>query len=133
MRPSQQPMNPMSSIPTLRATENFHILLWLVKDLCWLHDQRLLATVMVVPTVLTAIWIAWRNREEIGDLLHSLAVVCWILANSVWMLGEFIDYDGTLLWATVFFAAGLVFVGWYYLVLRPKQRRGSQPTDAARS
>jgi len=126
-------MNPMRSSPTLRATENFHIVLWLFKDLCWVQDQKLLGTIMILPTVLMAIWIAWRSRADIGELLHSAAVVCWICANSVWMLGEFFANDRTRPLATVFFVLGLLCVGWFYGVVRPRQQRRAQHPDAARS
>jgi hypothetical protein len=124
-------MNPMRSSPTLRATENFHIVLWLFKDLCWVQDQKLLGTIMILPTVLTAIWIAWRSRADIGELLHSVAVVCWICANSVWMLGEFFANDRTRPLATVFFVLGLLCVGWYYGVVRPRQHMRTQPPGVA--
>ena len=44
---------------SLRAGENFHILLWLLKDLCWIMDFKVLGMIMVVPTVAMAVWIAW--------------------------------------------------------------------------
>jgi hypothetical protein len=113
----------MRNTPTLRATENFHIVLWLFKDLCWVQDQKLLGTIMIVPTVLMAIWIAWRSRTDLGELLHSVAVVCWICANSTWMLGEFFANDGTRPLATAFFVAGLACVAWYYAVVRPRRKR----------
>jgi hypothetical protein len=115
----------MSTSPSLRASENFHIVLWLFKDLCWVQDLKVLGTLMVAPTVLMAMWIAWRCRTDIGEFLHSLAVVCWIMANSTWMLGEFFLHDGTRPLATVFFVLGLCCVGWYYLILRPRLVRSS--------
>lgn len=122
---------PMRHLPSLRATENFHIVLWLFKDLCWVRDLKLLGTVMVVPTVLMAVWIAWRSRGDIGELLHSLAVVCWIGANSTWMLGEFFWNDGTRPFASVLFVAGLVCVGWYYAVERPRRNRSHRRGPSA--
>jgi len=111
----------MRQLPSIRASENFHIVLWLFKDVCWVQDLRLLGTLMILPTVLMAVWIAWRSREDTGELLHSLAVVCWILANSTWMLGEFFANDGTRPWATVLFMLGLACVLWYYVVVRPRR------------
>ncbi len=117
--------SPMRALPSLRASENFHIVLWLFKDLCWVQDLQVLGTLMIAPTVLMAIWIAWRSRDETGEFLHSLAVVCWICANSVWMLGEFFAHDGTRPFATVFFVLGLVCVAWYYLAVLPRRRRAA--------
>ncbi len=106
-------------VDQLRRKENFHIVLWLFKDVCWVMDMKLLGTIMILPTVSMAIWLAWRCRGDRGELLHSLAVVFWICANSVWMLGEFFYNDGTRHFATVFFALGVLCVAWYYLVSRP--------------
>lgn len=106
----------------LRSSENFHIVLWLLKDLCWVMDLHLAGVIMVVPTVAMAVHIAWRYRHDVVELLHSLAVVLWILANSVWMIGEFFLNDGTRPLAVVLFAAGLFCVAWFYLVELPRRR-----------
>lgn len=102
---------------SIRSSENFHIVLWLLKDLCWVMLWRPLGLAMILPTVTMAAWIAWRCRADIGELLHSLAVVFWICANSVWMIGEFWFEDRSRLLALPFFIAGLLCVGWYYLVV----------------
>ena len=108
--------------PSIRSSENLHIVLWLVKDLCWVQYLHRLGTLMIAPTLAMAVWIAWRLRKETGELLHALAVVCWIAANSVWMIGEFYFNDGTRPQAMVFFVLGLVCVAWYYLVERPRRK-----------
>ncbi|MBK6830882.1 MAG: hypothetical protein IPG92_09200 [Flavobacteriales bacterium] len=101
---------------SLRASENFHILLWLLKDLCWVMDLRIMGMIMIVPTLAMAVWIAWRSRTDRGEFLHCLAVVFWIAANGTWMIGEFFYNDGTRPIAIGFFAAGLLTIVPYYLV-----------------
>lgn len=113
---------------SIRAAENFHIVLWLLKDLCWVMLWKPLGLALFVPTFCMAAWIAWRSRGERGELLHSLAVVCWISANGVWMIGEFWFDDTRRAWAVPFFVAGLALVGWYYLVMRPQARRAPPVT-----
>lgn len=98
----------------IRKSENFHILLWLLKDLCWVMNFRIAGLIMITPTVGVAIYIAVRTRRTPVEFLHNLAVVCWICANSVWMIGEFFFADGTRPIAAVFFIAGLLLVGFYY-------------------
>src|SRR5262245_32080834 len=105
---------------SLRASENFHIVLWLFKDLCWVMTWRAGGMVLILPTVSMAIWLTWRCRHDRGELLHALAVVFWICANSIWMFGEFFKNDGTRPVATVFFALGLASVAWHYLTFRRK-------------
>ncbi len=107
----------------LRASENFHIVLWLLKDLCWVMDLHLAGVIMVVPTVGMAGYIAWQCRADLGELLHSISVVFWILANSTWMIGEFFFDDGTRPLVAAFFVAGLLTVSWYYGVMLPRQLR----------
>ncbi len=111
---------------SLRANENLHIVLWLLKDLCWLMGFKVMGAVIFVPTVLMAVWIAWRNRAETSELLHSAAVVFWIMANGVWMLGEFWYADTKRQYAVPFFIMGLFLIACYYLVLRPKQLRAGR-------
>lgn len=113
----------MPLIRDLRSGENFHIVLWLFKDLFWVMDLHLPGVVMVVPTVAMAIWIAWKSRADKGELAHSLAVVLWILANSTWMIGEFFFNDGLRPAVAILFVLGLSCVGWYHAVILPRQRR----------
>lgn len=106
----------MKKIIELRKYENFHIVLWLVKDLCWVTISKTMGMIMVIPTLLFAIFITWKNREDRIELMHNLAVCMWIMANSVWMYGEFYTDDSTRPLAIVFFAAGLLSISYHYLL-----------------
>lgn len=97
-----------------RKTENFHILLWLIKDLCWVSVSKTMAMIMIVPTIGLAFYIAYINRSERAELVHNLAVCCWILANSVWMIGEFYLEDSTRKYAIALFLIGLAMMFRYY-------------------
>jgi hypothetical protein len=110
----------------VREFENFHIVLWLLKDVCWVMGYKTMGTIMIIPTVSMAIYIVWLTRKSVVDLYHNLAVVCWITANSLWMLGE-LYFDGTdrqayyehsRTTAFVLFCIGLGFVFWYHLQKR---------------
>ena len=98
----------------VRKSENFHILLWLLKDLCWVADWKIVGTIMIVPTIAVALYITIIARRSYSELMHNLAVVCWICANSVWMVGEFFFDDGTRKPAMLFFLTGLLIIGYYY-------------------
>lgn len=112
-----------------RMFENVHILLWLIKDLCWVMDFKTVGVIMILPTVSVAVYITWLLRKSLSELLHNLAVVCWISANSIWMYGEFYLRDGTRPIAAVCFIIGLLLVGYYYTSLLIKRFR--KPTDQA--
>ena len=108
----------------IRATENAHILLWLIKDTCWVLDLRLLGVCMIVPTILVALYLTARTRSIREEFIHNLAVVFWLCANSVWMIGEFYYDDHTRPFALVFFALGLLTLAVHYV---PLWLTGSKP------
>ena len=99
----------------LRATENLHILLWLIKDTCWVQDYRVLGVSMILPTISVAVFLTVRTRKVREEFIHNLAVVFWLCANSVWMIGEFFYNDSTRPYALVFFGLGLITLAVHYL------------------
>lgn len=108
-------MKPMNLFRSLRSGENFHIVLWLLKDVCWVQDWKVAGTIMLAPTLAMAIWITWRSRTDLCELLHCMAVVFWIAANGSWMLGEFFCNDCTRPVALVFFVLGMACMARWYL------------------
>lgn len=121
--------NKVYSIPAnFRRTENLHILLWLLKDICWATNFRIPGLIMIVPTLTVAILITWQTRHMKSELFHNLAVDFWITANCTWMIGEFFKLDENL-WhgyglrqvAIIPFALGLGVLAYYYIVLYKKQ------------
>ncbi|MFD2163178.1 hypothetical protein ACFSJU_12300 [Paradesertivirga mongoliensis] len=105
---------------SVRKVENIHIFLWLLKDSCWVMDFQKLGVFMIMPTVLVAFFITYRTRSIKTELFHNIAVCCWVLANSVWMIGEFFYDDTTRPYATAFFVTGVLVMTYYYLFLHFK-------------
>lgn len=103
-----------------RPLENFHIFLWLIKDICWISDVKLLGIFMILPTILVAIFLTYKHRHSMQELAHNIAVCCWISANSIWMIGEFYYNDSLRLYAKIFFVIGIATVGYYYLSIITK-------------
>lgn len=101
----------------LRRIENLHILLWLVKDLCWVTEWKAVGTVMFFPTFFVALWLTWRSRQNYTELMHNIAVTLWILANGNWMMSEFFWEEKTKMFSAVLFGAGLLVLAIYYLPL----------------
>lgn len=106
----------MENLQKTRKFENFHILLWLVKDLCWVTLSRPAGVLMIIPTLALALFITWRNRKERAELMHNIAICLWICANSTWMIGEFYLEDSTREVAVFFFVAGLLSMLYYYFM-----------------
>ncbi len=111
-----------------RKMENFHIVFWLFKDISWCMIWKPLGILMIFPTLLIAIVIAWRTREYMSELCHNLAIAVWILANSYWMICEFFHFDTNPLFgeftykhlAIVPFVLGILFLAFYYIFWKPR-------------
>lgn len=115
------------SIPArFRRIENLHIFLWLLKDVCWALNLRVLGMIMIIPTISVAVLISWQTRKLTVELIHNLAVVCWIFANCLWMTGEFFGFDegtwGARHLALFPFGIGLAILFYYYIVLVPNKK-----------
>jgi hypothetical protein len=106
----------------LRKKENFHIVLWLVKDFAWIMDYKILGLSMAIPTVLLAIYLTWHSRADKTEFAHNLAVMFWICANVIWMFGEFYLNDTTRSIAQPFFIAGMAVLGIHYITKIPLLR-----------
>jgi hypothetical protein len=100
-----------------REYENAHIVLWIIKDLSWCCGWHVLGITMILPTLIVAVDIARRSRDDRTELSHNLAVCFWICANAVWMTGEFFFNDAWRPGARVFFGAGTAALAWHYVPL----------------
>jgi hypothetical protein len=96
--------------------ENFHILLWLLKDACWVMEYKFAGIAMVIPTLGVAIYLTYKSRFEKVNLFHNLAICSWITGNSVWMVGEFFFNDKWRNEASFFFILGLIIVVTYHAI-----------------
>lgn len=76
---------------------------------------------MIIPTIFMALYISWKSKHLKEELFHNLAVVCWICANSIWMISEFYFDEKHKSFALFFFILGLSIMAYYYLFLFKKQ------------
>jgi len=107
-------------ISSIRKFENLHIACWLIKDTCWVMDIRILGIIMIFPTLFLAFYITYKFRKLLSELYHNLAVCLWIMANTIWMIGEFFFDDTLRPYSIVFFLAGLLLILYYYLFVYNK-------------
>jgi hypothetical protein len=92
----------------IRRFENWHVLFWLIKDMCWMLFWKPIAFMMIIPTVILSAWIVWTSRKTI-ELWINLAVFFWIIANSYWMTVEFLGIDIEFkIYASIPFGLGLI-------------------------
>jgi len=94
--------------------DNLHILLWLLKDTCWMLEWKVLGTLMIAPTIGVAVYIAFRYAAEQTFWLN-VAVCFWISANAYWMVCEFMGREEYRNYAGIGFALGLISVAVFYL------------------
>jgi hypothetical protein len=100
--------------------DNVHVLLWLIKDTCWMLEWKVLGCLMIAPTIAVAIYLAVRSAGE-QVFWINLAICFWISANAYWMVCEFVDRVEIKNYAGFPFAIGFICVAIFYL------RPGSQP------
>lgn len=55
----------MSLLDSIRKFENMHIVLWLMKDICWITDFKIGGMIMIVPTLALAMYLTWRDRKSV--------------------------------------------------------------------
>lgn len=109
-------------INNFRKLENLHIVFWLFKDASWAANIHWLGVSMIFPTLFVAIYLLIKNWSDTEERYHNAAVSCWILANSIWMVGEFFKLDEQPYflrqWCLIPFGIGIVIIGYYYLFYR---------------
>ncbi len=116
-----------------RKMENLHIVFWLFKDVAWCLGLKWLGTVMIIPTLIISIVIAYRTRKYISELCHNIAITVWISANSYWMISEFFGFDHKVIWgeytykhlAIIPFTMGILILSYYYLIWKPLHTKKS--------
>jgi len=117
------------SIPLkYRKMENLHIVFWLFKDIGWCLVWKPLGVIMIVPTLVISIVIAYRTRQMASELFHNLAITFWISANSYWMISEFMGFDNQFVYGTITykhlalipFLLGVFCLAFYYAIWQPR-------------
>lgn len=102
--------------------DNLHIILWLIKDMCWSIDSKL-GVIFVIPTILVSIWLFFKSRT-ISAWYHNLAVCFWITANSLWMVSELYKFEEkTKPIVIILFVIGLIILSYYYIKYHIKWRK----------
>ncbi len=111
-----------------RRMENLHIVFWLFKDLAWCMVWKPIGIVMIIPTLVISMVIAWRTRKFVSELCHNAAISVWIAANSFWMISEFLHFDVKPLFgiytykhlAIIPFVLGILILAYYYMYYKPR-------------
>eukprot|EP01038_Epipyxis_sp_PR26KG_P014646 gene14646-19677_t len=115
---------------TIRGAENFHIYLWILKDLSWTQDWYCSGYIF---GILACFWsgyllchaIHFRNVKEIWACIAQLL---WLVSNTIWMSAELHDhqfpnapklYPSYTVISGKIMVAALCFLGIYYIIIKP--------------
>ncbi len=89
---------------TVRGSENFHIYLWIAKDLAWTQDSYYPAMIFGSLALIWCLVLAVNAIRErsIDELYMLVALFLWLSANFLWMAGQSISLTSSewqhLLW-----------------------------------
>ncbi len=97
----------------IKKYDNLHIILWLIKDSCWMLELKWLGTIIMVPTIYLALHIIIKTFHT-KDVYFNIATFFWITANSFWMMMEFFNNDRYKYYSIIPFLLGFISVGIYY-------------------
>lgn len=100
-------------IDYIRQKENLHIYFWLLKDFFWSMEIKIGGLLMIIPTIALAFYILYLNRTSLTEKIHNLAVCFWIIANALWMIGEFFKYD-LRMYSAILFVLGIIIISIHY-------------------
>jgi len=111
-----------------RKMENLHIVFWIFKDISWCLFWKPLGILMIIPTLFISIAILYNTRKMVSELCHNIAITVWIMANSYWMVSEFLGFDERIIYGTITykqlalipFFSGVLALAYYYLYWRFK-------------
>jgi hypothetical protein len=103
----------MDLFDRIRNYENVHIVFWLIKDTCWMLELKWLGAIVMFPTLFVAVYIVYKTRHT-AEVYINAGILCWIVANSYWMMIEFFNDNHYKNLAAIPFALGFLFVGIFY-------------------
>ena len=77
-------------------------------------EWKVIGISMIIPTLALAVYLVIKTFHH-NELFINAAVLCWIMANSYWMVVEFYFNETYIHFAAIPFILGFVFVAIYYL------------------
>ncbi|MFN0203897.1 MAG: hypothetical protein ACKVTZ_20420 [Bacteroidia bacterium] len=69
--------------------DGFHLLLWLIKDTLWVMGFKNATLFMVFPTLTYTFYLLYKNYQDKDFFILYLAILCWLLGNSAWIINDF--------------------------------------------
>lgn len=75
---------------SVRGAENFHIYLWIIKDLAWTQKWYVVSWIFGLSAIswcFVLVYHAFADKNY-NEMYMLVALILWLSANFVWMAGE---------------------------------------------
>jgi hypothetical protein len=82
---------------------------WLMMDACWMFEASTLYFMMIVPTVLSGLFLCYIERNRSLTMIN-IAIFNWICMNISWMFSDTFNDPAYLIMAKIFFIFGILFI-----------------------
>ena len=115
---------------SVKTVENIHSYLWVLKDLSWTQNWYwpglIFGSIAMLLSFIVYVSSVWHG--EYADAWHNFAQLLWLVANFVWMTGDFHDdnypnspsvYDHRAQISQYIMIFAIAWLCLYYLILRP--------------
>jgi hypothetical protein len=84
-----------------------HFPLWILKDMAWMLGFGWISLILAIPTIFISIILI---LYTIGvERKQNIALLCWLLANTLWMSDEMFDVNTKGI-ALISFVTGIIVV-----------------------
>jgi len=108
---------------TVRGSENFHIYLWIAKDLAWTQNWYWPAMMFGSSALAWCLVLAFNAIRSrcIEEMYMLVALVMWLSANFLWMAGEVFNGDDDYVVPRVGYImeSAISWILFYHVILRP--------------
>jgi hypothetical protein len=107
---------------TAKGAEDFHIYLWIAKDIGWSQGYEFWGTFFGIFALVWCFVILYHytKQKNFGEIYMLMAVMLWLFANYWWMYGEVVNKDNkNEIQARYIFIIALAWFGIYHTILKP--------------
>lgn len=108
---------------TVRGADNFHIYLWIAKDLAWTQNAYVPGMLFGISAIAWCGVLAYHAlaMRSFNEMYMLVALTMWLCANFVWMSGEVFrgDDDVVVPQSAAIMQAAISMLLLYYFILKP--------------
>ncbi len=91
------------------ALDTVNSLTWFLMDAFWMLGATGVATFFILPTLFTGLCLLYIEKRR-TVLYINVAINCWIVMNTLWMISEIAESPEMLTWSRAAFGTGILFI-----------------------